>query len=398
MCMGRSLLRVSHVQIVQSITSVATTPFAASNACPRLLSPLSSLMYVPAFPLLPWATKVLRAVEPLSALRLLRQCVELTSMARLLEEVRAHVSSLPSPISSLIVTRALLLMCARALLAHVCASPNCSCVREPFLVAHDTVHLACLIVACEPHSPTAPAHGPSSPHPHLQVQDDLERLKIKEIVQANEREARRDAWRVERQKLAVMREKFTAPGSLSALFSTSPFIVDTVGEGEGAGGVSGEWGGKGVGRHPGAIGAGDVPVLLAMEALRTRAFGPDHTTTSSSSTATAMGYGGGYHGGYGDSGVAPHPADTAVGNGGGARGPVVVTSLADWPAGLKGLEAMGLLPPPQAQAAAAAGTHAEGASQAAPLSTAFPTIARLIRRYSLFTSPSAGGPILLRAG
>jgi len=213
------------------------------------------------------------------------------------------------------------------------------------------------------------------------VQDDLERLKIKEIVQANEREARRDALRVERQKLAVMREKFTAPGSLSALFSTSPLIIDTVGEG--AGGVSGagEGGGQGVGRHPGAIGAGDVPVLLAMEALRARALGPDHATTS---TATAMGYGGGYHGGYGDSGVAPHPADTDANgwNGGGARGPVVVTSLADWPAGLQGLEAMGLLPPPQAQAQAAAGTHAEGASQAAPLSTAFPTIARLIRRYS----------------
>jgi hypothetical protein len=48
-------------------------------------------MYVPAFSLLPWATKVLRAVEPLSAQRLLRQCVELTSMARLFEEVRALI-------------------------------------------------------------------------------------------------------------------------------------------------------------------------------------------------------------------------------------------------------------------------------------------------------------------
>ena len=158
---------------------------------------------------------------------------------------------------------------------------------------------------------------------------------------------------------------------------------------------AGEGGGKGVGRHPGAIGAGDMPVLLAMEALRARALGPDHAT-SSTSTATAMGYGGGYHGGYGDSGLAPHPADTGDGTGGGARGPVVVTSLADWPAGLKGLEAMGLLPPPQAQAQAAAGTHAEGASQAAPLSTAFPTIARLIRRYSpCFRPPPACRPYLI---
>ena len=61
--------------------------------CPPTTSHPSHVHHIslPAHLFFPGAIKVLRAAEPLSAQRLLRQCVELTSMARLFEEVRALI-------------------------------------------------------------------------------------------------------------------------------------------------------------------------------------------------------------------------------------------------------------------------------------------------------------------
>ena len=166
-------------------------------------------------------------------------------------------------------------------------------------------------------------------------------------------------------QMAEMRAKFTAPGSLSAMFSTSPHIINTVPH---LSPNKQSW--QTDSMHPHAIvGDRDLPVMLAVETLQGQGLGPG---LGLARTKGATQRNNNNHNNNNDIDF-NNGNDNHNNEGTGTA----YSTLAQWPVDLRGLQAMGL----GAGQGLGHGAGGGGGDLLGPLHTAFPTIADLVRRH-----------------
>ena len=163
-------------------------------------------------------------------------------------------------------------------------------------------------------------------------------------------------------QMAEMRAKFTAPGSLSAMFSTSPHIINTAPHLSLSPHKHPSW--QTDSMHPHAIvGDRDLPVMLAVETLQGQGLGPGlGLVRTKGATHRNNNH---------------NDIDFNNDNNNHITEGTAYSTLAQWPADLRGLQAMGL----GLGQGLGQGGGGVGGDLLGPLHTAFPTIADLVRRH-----------------